>query len=103
MHRSSNGHEGAGSLGRPQGAKQLRRALLAGHVAQHLGENTVRTIAMDTTEGLVRGQSVLSTGSPIQVCLMRLSNFGELTIYIFLDSRWKTDFGTDHECDRRTN
>lgn len=72
-------------------------------VAQHLGENTVRTIAMDTTEGLVRGQSVLSTGSPIQVCLMRLSNFGELTIYIFLDSRWKTDFGTDHECDRRTN
>ena len=28
--------------------------------------------------------SVLSTGSPIQVCLMRLSNFGELTIYIFL-------------------
>ena len=72
-------------------------------VAQHLGENTVRTIAMDTTEGLVRGQSVLSTGSPIQVCLMRLSNFGELTIYIFLDSRWKTDFGTDHGCDRRTN
>lgn len=36
-------------------------------VAQHLGENTVRTIAMDTTEGLVRGQSVLNTGSPIQV------------------------------------
>jgi len=31
----------------------------------------VRTIAMDTTEGLVRGQSVLSTGSPIQVCLER--------------------------------
>lgn len=36
-------------------------------VAQHLGENTVRTIAMDTTEGLVRGQSVLNTGSPIQI------------------------------------
>merc|ERR1712216_842117 len=36
-------------------------------VAQHLGENTVRTIAMDTTEGLVRGQSVLSTDSPIQI------------------------------------
>ena len=36
-------------------------------VAQHLGENTVRTIAMDTTEGLVRGQSVSNTGSPIQV------------------------------------
>jgi F0F1-type ATP synthase beta subunit len=31
-------------------------------VAQHLGENTVRTIAMDSTEGLVRGQSVGDTG-----------------------------------------
>ena len=38
-------------------------------VAQHLGENTVRTIAMDTTEGLVRGQGVVNTGSPIQVRL----------------------------------
>ena len=36
-------------------------------VAQHLGENTVRTIAMDTTEGLVRGQKVTDTGSPIMV------------------------------------
>lgn len=36
-------------------------------VAQHLGENTVRTIAMDATEGLVRGQSVRDTGSPIMV------------------------------------
>ncbi|MBN2644523.1 MAG: F0F1 ATP synthase subunit beta [Desulfuromonadaceae bacterium] len=34
-------------------------------VAQHLGENTVRTIAMDSTEGLVRGQDVLSTGKQI--------------------------------------
>src|SRR5246500_2771243 len=34
-------------------------------VAQHLGESTVRTIAMDTTEGLVRGQEVSDTGSPI--------------------------------------
>ncbi|MEX0582291.1 MAG: F0F1 ATP synthase subunit beta, partial [Sneathiella sp.] len=31
-------------------------------VAQHLGENTVRTIAMDATEGLVRGQEVTDTG-----------------------------------------
>src|SRR5476649_1324530 len=31
-------------------------------VAQHLGENTVRTIAMDTTEGLTRGQPVTDTG-----------------------------------------
>lgn len=36
-------------------------------VAQHLGENTVRTIAMDGTEGLVRGQKVLDTGSPIRI------------------------------------
>ena len=36
-------------------------------VAQHLGENIVRTIAMDTTEGLVRGQQVLATGAPIEV------------------------------------
>merc|ERR1719409_2314961 len=36
-------------------------------VAQHLGENTVRTIAMDATEGLKRGQGVVDTGSPIAV------------------------------------
>ncbi len=36
-------------------------------VAQHLGENTVRCIAMDATEGLTRGQSVTSTGSQISV------------------------------------
>ena len=36
-------------------------------VAQHLGENTVRTIAMDATEGLVRGQDVTDTGAPISV------------------------------------
>ena len=36
-------------------------------VAQHLGENTVRTIAMDTTEGLKRGDKVINTGTPITV------------------------------------
>ncbi|MCB1459682.1 MAG: F0F1 ATP synthase subunit beta, partial [Nitratireductor sp.] len=36
-------------------------------VAQHLGENTVRTIAMDSTEGLVRGQEVVDLGQPISV------------------------------------
>ena len=36
-------------------------------VAQHLGENVVRTIAMDTTDGLVRGQEVVNTGEPIEV------------------------------------
>jgi len=36
-------------------------------VAQHLGENTVRTIAMDSSDGLVRGQEVSDTGSAIQM------------------------------------
>src|SRR5215813_2786131 len=48
-------------------------------VAQHLGENTVRAIAMDTTEGLTRGQPVTDTGGPIIVpvgpaCLGRIMN-----------------------------
>ena len=36
-------------------------------VAQHLGENTVRCIAMDGTDGLVRGQKVVDTGAPIMI------------------------------------
>ena len=36
-------------------------------VAQHLGGNTVRTIALDSTEGLIRGQEVKDTGNPIMV------------------------------------
>ena len=36
-------------------------------VAQHLGENTVRTIAMESTDGIVRGQKCADTGAPIQV------------------------------------
>ncbi|CAG8509182.1 1410_t:CDS:2 [Ambispora gerdemannii] len=48
-------------------------------VAQHLGQNVVRTIAMDGTEGLIRGQKVIDTGSPIQIpvgseCLGRILN-----------------------------
>merc|ERR1712080_368373 len=46
-----------------QGAKG--RLVLEG--AQHLGENTVRTIAMDGTEGLVRGQNCVDTGTPIKI------------------------------------
>uniref|UniRef100_A0A7S2SMR4 ATP synthase subunit beta n=1 Tax=Mucochytrium quahogii TaxID=96639 RepID=A0A7S2SMR4_9STRA len=57
------------------GVPRILNALdVAGHeprlvleVAQHLGENTVRTIAMDSTEGLVRGASVKDTGAPIMV------------------------------------
>src|SRR3954470_11375199 len=36
-------------------------------VAQHLGENTVRSIAMDSTDGLVRGMRVTNTGANISV------------------------------------
>ncbi|MBM3607576.1 MAG: F0F1 ATP synthase subunit beta, partial [Alphaproteobacteria bacterium] len=36
-------------------------------VAQHLGENSVRCIAMDSSEGLVRGQECVDTGEPIKV------------------------------------
>lgn len=36
-------------------------------VAQHLGDNTLRTIAMDSTDGLTRGQAVIDTGAPITV------------------------------------
>src|SRR5262249_34083203 len=48
-------------------------------VAQHLGENTVRTVAMDTSDGLVRGMEVRDTGNPIAMpvgpeCLGRILN-----------------------------
>merc|ERR1711871_80881 len=46
---------------------QDRDSRLVLEVAQHLGENTVRTIAMDGTEGLTRGQKCLDTGNPIMV------------------------------------
>ncbi|MDQ0346534.1 MULTISPECIES: F0F1 ATP synthase subunit beta [Ancylobacter] len=54
-------------------------ARLVLEVAQHLGENTVRTIAMDSTEGLVRGTKVTDTGGAISVpvgeaCLGRIMN-----------------------------
>lgn len=39
-------------------------------VAQHVGDNTVRTIAMESTDGLTRGQKVVNTGSPIKVGML---------------------------------
>ncbi|KAG8235721.1 hypothetical protein J437_LFUL016356 [Ladona fulva] len=44
-----------------------RKPRLVLEVAQHLGESTVRTIAMDGTEGLVRGQEVIDSGFPIRI------------------------------------
>ncbi|XP_071941429.1 ATP synthase subunit beta, mitochondrial-like [Antedon mediterranea] len=46
---------------------QGRTTRLVLEVSQHLGESTVRTIAMDGTEGLVRGQECVDTGSPISI------------------------------------
>ncbi len=44
-----------------------RELNLTAEVAQHLGESTVRAIAMDSTDGLVRGQDVMQTGAPIMM------------------------------------
>ena len=46
---------------------ERENGVLVLEVAQHLGESTVRTIAMDTTDGLVRGDQVTDTGAPITV------------------------------------
>ncbi|MEN8235953.1 MAG: F0F1 ATP synthase subunit beta [Pseudomonadota bacterium] len=46
---------------------ELNGKTLVLEVAKHLGENEVRAIAMDSTDGMVRGQEVVDTGSPIQV------------------------------------
>jgi F-type H+-transporting ATPase subunit beta len=46
---------------------QRENGLLVLEVAQHLGESTVRTVAMDSTDGLVRGHEVTDTGAPITV------------------------------------
>lgn len=50
-----------------EGQEKPEGGRLVLEVAQHLGENTVRTIAMDGTGGLVRGQKVVDTGAPIQI------------------------------------
>src|SRR3569833_1148210 len=60
-------------------AKTGKEVRLVFEVAQHLGEYAVRAIAMDTTEGLTRGQEVVDTGAPIRVpvgpaCLGRIMN-----------------------------
>src|SRR5437868_1980730 len=64
MSSMDNATRNAGEMIRKQTQIYNRLGL---EVAQHLGESTVRTIAMDATEGLVRGQEVTDTGKPIQV------------------------------------
>ncbi|CAN6445850.1 unnamed protein product [Victoria cruziana] len=64
-------------------------------VAQHLGGNMVRTIAMDGTEGLVRGQRVLNTGSPITVPVGR-ATLGRIMNVIGEPIDEKGEIKTDH-------
>nr|CAN69512.1 hypothetical protein VITISV_018718 [Vitis vinifera] len=64
-------------------------------VAQHLGENMVRTIAMDGTEGLVRGQRVLNTGSPITVPVGR-ATLGRIINVIGEPIDERGEIKTDH-------
>uniref|UniRef100_A0A5B6ZQ77 ATP synthase subunit beta n=3 Tax=Davidia involucrata TaxID=16924 RepID=A0A5B6ZQ77_DAVIN len=64
-------------------------------VAQHLGENMVRTIAMDGTEGLVRGQRVLNTGSSITVPVGR-ATLGRIMNVIGEAIDERGDIKTDH-------
>ncbi|KAM7276940.1 hypothetical protein ACFE04_018806 [Oxalis oulophora] len=64
-------------------------------VAQHLGENTVRCIAMDGTEGLVRGRRVLNTGSPIKVPVGR-ATLGRIINVIGEPIDHKGELKTDH-------
>ncbi|KAL0326941.1 UNVERIFIED_CONTAM: ATP synthase subunit beta, mitochondrial [Sesamum angustifolium] len=71
---------------------QIRLVL---EVAQHLGENVVRCIAMDGTEGLVRGQRVLNTGSPITVPVGR-ATLGRIINVIGEPIDEKGDIKTEH-------
>ncbi|KAL2904758.1 ATP synthase subunit beta mitochondrial [Bienertia sinuspersici] len=64
-------------------------------VAQHLGENMVRTIAMDGTEGLVRGQPVLNTGSPITIPVGR-ATLGRIMNVIGEPIDHRGEIKTDH-------
>jgi len=61
-------------------------------VAQHLGENTVRTIAMDATEGLMRGQKVRNTGEPIKIPVGR-ETLGRIPSAVGYQPTLATDLG----------
>ncbi|KAK2459132.1 ATP synthase subunit beta, mitochondrial [Trifolium repens] len=64
-------------------------------VAQHLGEGIVRTIAMDATEGCVRGWRVLNTGSPISIPVGR-ATLGRIMNVIGEPIDQKGEFKTEH-------
>jgi F-type H+-transporting ATPase subunit beta len=73
-----------------------RESRLVLEVAQHLGESVVRTIAMDGTEGLVRGQEIVDTGDSIKVRALIIIQ----SIFACADSRWPRNARSHHECDR---
>src|SRR5207244_10686866 len=56
-------------------------------VAQHLGESTVRTIAMDATEGLVRGQEVRDTGERSEEHTSELQSPDHLVCRLLLEKK----------------
>ncbi|KAI5069160.1 hypothetical protein GOP47_0015461 [Adiantum capillus-veneris] len=64
-------------------------------VAQHLGESTVRTIAMDSTDGLVRSQKVLNTGAPITIPVGR-ATLGRIINVIGEPIDERGEIKTDH-------
>ncbi|MBA0580858.1 hypothetical protein Gorai_023059, partial [Gossypium raimondii] len=66
---------------------------LVHEVAQHLGENMVRTIAMDGMEGLVRGQPVLNTGSPITATSEVSALLGRIPSAVGYQPTLATDLG----------
>jgi F-type H+-transporting ATPase subunit beta len=51
----------------PRGSGEGSEGVLVVEVQQHLGDNRVRTVAMDSTDGLVRGMKCIDTGAPISV------------------------------------
>ena len=61
-----------------------RRCVLTVEVAQHLGDDTVRCIAMGPTDGLVRGMEAIATGAPINVPV------GEKTLGRIFNVTWKS-------------
>ena len=63
-------------------------------VAQHLGDNMVRTVAMDSTDGLTRGVEVLDTGTPISVPVGQ-ETLGRLFDVLGNTIDGKGDVGTD--------
>ena len=73
---------------------ELRNAITIQHgeqvitaeVAQHIGDNVVRCIAMNSTDGLVRGMEAIDTGAPISVPVGEKKYTGEATI---LPSAWR--------------